>query len=426
MRFTLRRPASAEVSTCCYRPSGGDVACGVHVGVRPISAGNAPEHRLALAVFLCAVPADRAGLRRERGFDLLYSTRSLVLQAGYQQAPGVSEDASVQPGFGSHAFTRLVTSTSRGPGHAPDIEVFGPDQIKPASQIGARLLDPVFASILFSSLELRDRSLDLAAPTGARHAPGEPALQPPKSLPFTVGKSRHGEKLPRGEGSRDRHTAIHSHYFAVAGCGDRGGDGTERDVPPAGRILGDPVRIHAGRHCAGPAKPCPSNLWHPDLADLAAEPLHMTGLHRNLPESFISSGFAPRRAAVSSCDEVLHGMSEIPQRLLLHRHRPSPQPYKFGPRLGQLASLLVISRRGTTARPPASMLLDRQIPDEPGMPGMLQEPGLLVGCRQQSVTGHGDQRNGPYRQNRTQIRLAKQNRIPSPAKPGGFHRLEFR
>src|SRR5215208_6599644 len=33
LRFTVHRPASAEVSPCCHRPSGGYVASSVHVGV---------------------------------------------------------------------------------------------------------------------------------------------------------------------------------------------------------------------------------------------------------------------------------------------------------------------------------------------------------------------------------------------------------
>src|SRR4051812_12483904 len=33
LRFTVHRPASAEVSPCCHRPSGGDVTCSVPVGV---------------------------------------------------------------------------------------------------------------------------------------------------------------------------------------------------------------------------------------------------------------------------------------------------------------------------------------------------------------------------------------------------------
>jgi hypothetical protein len=33
LRFTVHRPASAEVSPCCHRPSGGDVVCGIGLSV---------------------------------------------------------------------------------------------------------------------------------------------------------------------------------------------------------------------------------------------------------------------------------------------------------------------------------------------------------------------------------------------------------
>ena len=57
LRFTVRRPASAEVSPCCHRPPGGDVACNDHVGIAPpCGTGFALDHRLALAVFERYVP----------------------------------------------------------------------------------------------------------------------------------------------------------------------------------------------------------------------------------------------------------------------------------------------------------------------------------------------------------------------------------
>jgi hypothetical protein len=49
LRFTVRRPPAGEVSPCGHRPSAGDVACSVVVGVAPSgSAGFALEDRLAL------------------------------------------------------------------------------------------------------------------------------------------------------------------------------------------------------------------------------------------------------------------------------------------------------------------------------------------------------------------------------------------
>jgi hypothetical protein len=86
LRFTVRRPANAEVSPCCHRPSGGDFACSVHVGGGGSrGAVVALEHRLALAAFGRDFPARGASLRRVRGRDLLDPTMSLVLQPRGEQ-----------------------------------------------------------------------------------------------------------------------------------------------------------------------------------------------------------------------------------------------------------------------------------------------------------------------------------------------------
>ena len=110
LRFTVRRPASAEVSPCCHRPSGGDVACSVHVGVaRPCVAGFALENRLALAVSGCDVPARRASLRRVCSRDLLDPTVSLVLQTRGEQTPS----ASAEYHGSDHAFVRPAGRAAR-------------------------------------------------------------------------------------------------------------------------------------------------------------------------------------------------------------------------------------------------------------------------------------------------------------------------
>ena len=100
MRFTVRRPPTGEVSPCGHRPSGGDVACSVDVGVAPTGgAGFALEDRLALAVSECDAPARGASLRRVRSRDLLDPAESLVLQARDELAPVASADRAVEPTF---------------------------------------------------------------------------------------------------------------------------------------------------------------------------------------------------------------------------------------------------------------------------------------------------------------------------------------
>jgi hypothetical protein len=104
LRFTVRRPPTGEVSPCGHRPSGGDIACGVHVGIaRPGIAGFALEHRLALAVFGCDVPTRRASLRGPLGFTRR-DTRCMQKLTGGQcrrhRHTGVNTDHAAVAGTG--------------------------------------------------------------------------------------------------------------------------------------------------------------------------------------------------------------------------------------------------------------------------------------------------------------------------------------
>src|SRR5207247_6827246 len=115
LRFTLQRDPYGRLSACADGPSGRDVDSRVHVRVRPMSAGCAPEDRLALSVVRCAVPADTTGLRRVRRVDLLDPSRRLVLQALDQAAPAAGQDAPVQSGLGP-ATVRQIGAWSFGVG----------------------------------------------------------------------------------------------------------------------------------------------------------------------------------------------------------------------------------------------------------------------------------------------------------------------
>ena len=114
MRFTVYRPASAEVSPCCHRPPGGDVACGVHASVaRACAAGDTLENRLALAVFRCDMPAGRASLRRVRSWNGFEPSRSFVLQPGNQSSPPVAVNLTVEAPLLRDVGAWALTSTPR-------------------------------------------------------------------------------------------------------------------------------------------------------------------------------------------------------------------------------------------------------------------------------------------------------------------------
>src|SRR5262245_6041587 len=123
LRFTVCRPASAEVSPCCHRPSGGDVACSVHVGVaRSRGAGYAVKNRLALAVLARHMPTRGASLRRVCGRDLLDPTASLVLQTRGEQTPTASADAAIHTAFLCDPLAAPLDGAPRTAGHRTHVE----------------------------------------------------------------------------------------------------------------------------------------------------------------------------------------------------------------------------------------------------------------------------------------------------------------
>ena len=95
MRLTVRRPASAEVSPCCHRPSGGDIACGVHVSITCRS-GHGRHIQILDADGVEAArhiggglfhPVAAGQIPREPGMTRMFSQRGRLLGAGQQSQP---------------------------------------------------------------------------------------------------------------------------------------------------------------------------------------------------------------------------------------------------------------------------------------------------------------------------------------------------
>ena len=388
MRFTVRRPPTGEVSPCSHRPSGGDVACSVHVGVAPSgSAGLALEDRLALAVPGRDVPARGASLRRVHGRDLLDPAQSLVLQTRDEQAPTTSADRTVEPTFPSHPSSRALDGAPCRARHRPHLQNFDPDHIEPPREIGAGFLDPVLAPVRLTGSQLCDRPFGLLATAGTALAAGQPLLQQPQPFRLTQGQPRCVPQLAGGQRSRYSNSAVDADHTAVAWPGDRLGDVGERDMPAARPITGNPIGLHPARHRPRQPKPHPPNLRHPNPTKAAIQPLNLIRLHPDLPKPFMHTGFTPPRLAMRAVKKELHGLGEVPQRLLLHRLTSGPKPWVFGAGLRQLRTLLQIAG-SLSAGPPVHLLLHRQIPHIPRIPAMRREHLLLLGSRQQTETRH--------------------------------------
>ncbi len=386
MRFTVRRPASAEVSPCCHRPSGGDVACGVDVGVARVrAAGDALENRLALAVFRRDVPAVGASLRRVRCWNGFKPSQGLVLEPGNEQSPPLAVDRTVEAPFLCDVGARAFTSPARRAGHRTHLQVLDADGVEAARHIGGGLLHPVTAAIGFAGAQPRNGPLRSRPPARSASRPGQTLLQSAESLGFTSTKARNIQQLSAGERHRYRHAAINTNDAAITGSRDRCRDGSKSDVPSRRSIQTDAVRLHRAGYGAGPPKPHPPHLGYPYLPIAAAQPVDVARFESDLPESFMGAGLTPRRATVGAVEKVAHRLGEVPQRSpasgrypqLLHGLRPGCQPAVFGAGRSQLGALLMVTGR-LAARLPVLLLLHGQIPHKPGMTTVFgQRCGLL-------------------------------------------------
>ncbi len=388
MRFTVHRPPTGEVSLCWHRPSGGDVAGRVHVGVAPPGfAGDAREDRLALAVFGRDMPTGTASLRREGGRDPFKSARGFMVEPGNQPTPAPTPDCAIQATFLGNPNTGLVERAASGACHRPHVKVLDSNGVEPARQIGCDLLDPVAAAVGFARSESGDRQPGALSAVGAASGAREALLQAAQPHPLTCCQARSVQQFPGGECRRHRHTAIDTNHAGIPRSRDRVGDVGERNMPAPGSIKSDAIRLHTGRHRPRPSESDPADLGHPYPPVVLVELFDMARLHPNLAEAFMYAGFAPRWTPMCAPEEVPHSLGEVPQRLLLHCVRPGRQPVVFGTRVGQLRRLLVVPR-GVPPRLPKLMLLHRQIPHEPRMPAMVQQHDLLSGRRQQPEARH--------------------------------------
>ena len=390
MRFAVHGPGIPVASPRSHGVPRRDIPGRVHVSILGEVAGYATEEGLALATLRCDEPACRAPLACVRGTNLLNPSRRLILQTPHQQSPSGAMDASVESSLCANTSPRIVSGAFGGADHSCDVQVFHSDHVKLTRQVGAGFLDPVLTPVCLARPQLRDGSLYL--PAAVRRATGaaELALQSGQSRGLRQPKSRHAEQLSSGHGSRHRHAPVDPDNPAVARRGDRIRNGGESDMPPSSAVTRDPIRLHISRHGTRPAEPHPACLWDPNLADIARDsadvPLPATLTHDT--KSLVPPCFPPRRKPVRSTEEVRHGLREIPQCLLLDRLAAIAQPRVFGARCGELSTLLQVAWRAIPPRAPVGMLLDRQVPNVPGLGAVLRQGRFLLRIRGHSISSH--------------------------------------
>jgi hypothetical protein len=326
LRFTVLRPASAEVSPCCHRPPGGDVACRVHIGIaRPRAAGDTLENRLALTVSRRDVPALGASLRRIRCRDEFQPPRGLVLQPGHQQTPPLAADLTVEAPFLRDVCARAVTGTARRAGHRTHLQVLDTNGVKAARHLGTGLFHPVMTPICLPGAHPRNGQLRSRAAGRSAPRPSQPPLQAAQALGFTSTKASNTQQLSVGQGNRDRHAAVNTHHAAITGSRDGVGDGGKSDVPAPRAIPSDSVGLHGVGDGAGPAEAHPTDLGDPDLPVAAAQPRDEARSDTNLAESFVrllNARKQPKPAHINNLGSTTDNQSKGGKRRFLPRLKP--------------------------------------------------------------------------------------------------------
>lgn len=107
-------------------------------------------------------------------------------------------------------------------------------------------------------------------------------------------------------------------------------------------------------------------------------------------EAFVPPRFAPCRPPMGAGEEVRHRLRKVAQCLLLHHLRAVTQPVILRPGQRELSALLQVTWRAGPAGMPMGLLLDCEVPYEPGVRAVVMQHLSLSGCRCQAVTRHSN------------------------------------
>ncbi|SCK44829.1 hypothetical protein H180DRAFT_03965 [Streptomyces sp. WMMB 322] len=390
LRFAVLRPGSpGTLPALHHRMSCGciDVLRRVHIRVDRVSTRAASEDRLALSVLCCHVPACGATLGRISRRHQNHPAWCLVLGALEQAAPGMLQDRPVQPGLLAYIPSGRFASALRTSHHRCHPQILECHPVESPGQVGGDLLGPVLAPVCLAGLGAADGGLEPGSPLGSACGFGKASLKPRQPCSLKLRWHGAGQQLSGRQRCRDGDAAVDTHCRTTVRCRDRGRYHCERNVPASGAIPRHSVGLGPG-YGAGPTKAHPANFRDSNLSHSAGQSPYVGRLDGGDPEALMPASLAPRRPAVSPCEEIGHRLTEVSQRLLLHRDRSRSQPAEHGPGLSQLTASLGEARRRTTPLCPPRLLLNAQIPHVPGMTAVPNEPHHLIGRGLQPETGH--------------------------------------
>jgi hypothetical protein len=388
LRFAVHRPGNPVASPRSHRMPCGDVPGRIHVCVAGEAAGSAPEARLALTRLRVHMHASAAALTCERGVDLLDPTGGLLVQTTDQQSPTGCKYLSVQSGLLSNVPPWLAPSPLCASGHVLEAEFLDPDHVETARQVGADLLTPVLPGISLAGTEPGGGKPGLGSSLAAWFRGGQPALQETQAPLALRAQTRTTQQLTGRKRGTHGHTTINTDHVTCSWAGNRARLRSEGHVPTTGAVLRNSVGLHAISHGTRPAKPHPAALRNEHLPRLSAKPANVGMFDCDDTETFVSTSLSPSRPAMSTGEEVLHGLIEVTEGLLLHRLASESQPSVFAASGRELPALRKVTRGTRPTKMPPRVLLTREIPNEPRMRAVLPQHCFLGGRRKHSITAH--------------------------------------
>ncbi len=140
------------------------VACGIHIDVSRVAAGNALEPGLGRAVVLRHMPTRRTGSARAPWIDHHDHPAApglLVQKRAAERKPSLIEVGAVQPHFGAGVFPRLFNRPRRRPGHIPYPQTLDHDARVVLAERRAELVQMVAPDVADPGVELLDAGFRL-------------------------------------------------------------------------------------------------------------------------------------------------------------------------------------------------------------------------------------------------------------------------
>ena len=388
LRFAVHRPGTPDASPRSHGMSRRDVSGRAQVRVAGKTARPAPEDGLALARSSVNRSARAAALRRECWVYSFDATRGLFLKPALEEPPAGGKDLSVRAGLPGYSSSRLPEGALDRTGHVADVQVLGTHRVKPPGEVSGELLPPVSAGVDLTSLELRDSRFCPGAAARSTLASRKLVLEQPE--PSLAARTQSGNLPQSAGGKRCAHgdTPIQAHDFTRPWTGDSARDDGECNVPASGAVERYSVGLHPSRHRPGPSEPDPARLGGPNFPGAPIQHADVSRPNCDNPESLAAPGLSPPRSSMSTPEEMLHGLGEVPQRLLLDHLASVAQPCMLRASRSQLPALLHISRRAPASGTPPRPLFDGQVPDESRLGAVVFEDHLLSGCGTQPVAAH--------------------------------------